>query len=1190
MNEKLPRINYQAPLATNDLEFQQDSNGEEIQKRTRLIMAGSFGIVDNADPRDIDNTEISRPLNLFQSTDPLRLDVNKGTAVTENGNWVELEEKLFLLPLASESPGAVNVVFIEYFLEDGDARRVNKFNVDVAVRQQRPENNQEVIGVATLTNFLNPSQFSPERRKDIVVLGIVTVNQLADQTLDLTIDLGDNNFDFNRPWFSPTDIEHRNKIGTAEPTDNNPHGTSLNDLAAAQLTLYQQVVPHGLVLSKDVEFPKIPGTKETELLQAASFNTDIDGSITSGNKIYGGVGAKWANLQHFPVNLGSIYETGIPAIQLAASFVPDTNIIVVPATEPIPSAGVTVEYFYVQAGEAPVNPPTNDLIFNQPSESELIIADGIAVDTIPTPLISFDGSGPIPRDFRVLVDADGSLVVTPQILLPAIKLSAIGLDTPQIITRGMRGAAPIEIGMTRATNVSGLKVEILLSGLDINGQNTSETLTFEFGSYQDSAIPAKEEERGQFLRSSTFFTALNSITILDRVNDGNDTTIIVYADQEAAITTSFREKCPLADIFWDGIGISSILDARPISLDVNLPKTPVFNTVGVPPLGAKPWIYEDLRKPRYIDAFSGNAEPRAAEGSITIANNAGISDGNTIDLGNGKVLTAKTPIQAVGSISAIPFGIDINVQDNPFVVDESPSGGTTVNASISLGFKSPAQIASLIASALTANSTAGLTYSGSASANREITISATGGFNITNSPLGGIIGLVNRSGASAYTGTPIIGLADGDLFTIGDGTLEETFEFDIGGGLNDSNHIAVIPAGASVASTIAVRDAIINAINNSSLSITASAVGTSSTIDLLNNTPGAAGNQEIVESISTGFSLNPVGMISGSDGGANPSLGEFNVGVGNDAQTTVDNIISTLDNITFSSEIEGSSETINTFPAVKLTKKNPGLLNDIIVGNFSNPSPVILTGFEKGTNTYIGISPDAFAEGLRTKIPESGTDLDGVRKKYRSQAIAKPEVFTGDIHKTSVILQNPDVAGAFSVRTRASLSANPGNWQSYSFMDMVEANPNFIRFEKDFGAPVQKLQLELFGKFTEFSLLDVSGVLSFVQGPQGPTGEQGPAGPVGPAGSPGADGIDGMDGATGATGPGNTFMLEFAFSSSPTWTVVHNLATEIVSWQTYDNQGEAIIPDSVEIVDANTIEITWAVPTEGKVVVTGGVQ
>ena len=963
MTVKLPGVNYRAPISTDDLGFQADTTSEEIQKRTRLLISGEFGIVDDTDPQDIAITDLSRALNVLPSTDPIRVDINPGTAVTENGNWVDLDSKIFLFEMASAAIGAQNVIFIEYFLEEGEDRRVNQFNVDVAVREQRPAVNEDVIKVATLSNFNNTALFSPERKRDIVVLAVVTVNQLADLTLDITIDLGNTNFAYNRPWFSPVDIHHRESVGTAVPTTTNPHGTSLNDLAAGNLTLYQQTLAHGMVMSKDVGVSKMPGSLESENIQAASFVVDTTGAVTRRSTLYGGVNAKFANLGHFVIRLGSVYETGFPANQIAADFVPGESILVIPESEVIPDNGVTIEYLVAFAGEAPVDPPTNDLTFRQPLSTELIVADGIAVTSIPTPVISFDGSGPIPRDFRVFVDSNGTLLKSPQILLSPTKLDAIIGSTP--ISIAMQGDAPIEIGLTRAANVTGMEVEILLTGSDAQGPAT-ETLTFEFGTYQDSAIPGTEENPNQFVRSSTLFTSLDFIEITNRANDGNDSTIIVYAAQEAHVTSTFNEKCALANIFWDGLAVEEVRDVRPVNLDLHLPETPLFRGYLIES-EARPWIYEDFRIPKFRDSYGATSDPTAAAGTLAIPFNEVLEDGDTINLGLGKVLTAKKPVAATGSLAALPFGISVILGATNFAIDETPGGGSLITVSVATGEHAPVDLAATLRANLNSATTNGTVYTVTALSNRSFTISGTKLFELPSSPLATVMGFSADSGSSNYSGTGVLGLADGDLFTINDGTTEITFEFDTGGGTSGSNVDVSVNSNATAGE---VQTKMIERINDQSFNITAT-TGSGTAVDLVNDVPGTIGNVEIVESISTGFDLNHIGMTGGTTGGANLAIGEFNLGVDTDASTTANNIVTTLSNSTFNSGITGVAETISSVPGVSLTRDVPGLTNNEIILTLVVPSPAgfVVTGFERGTDLYIGVSPDAFAEGLRTKIP-----------------------------------------------------------------------------------------------------------------------------------------------------------------------------------------------------------------------------
>ena len=1186
MAEKLPGINYQAPLATDDLEFQQTSNGQEIQERTRLVMAENYGIVDSADPRDLATTDTDRPLNVAVSSgDPLKLDVTPGTAVTACGNWVALENKIALLDLTSASAGAVNVVFIEYFTEDGDDRRVNKFNVDVAVRNQRPEDNSAVVKVDILSNFTNTAQYSPTRLTDIVVLAYVTVNQLADLTLDLAIDLGDNNFADNRPWFSPTDIMHRDMVGTATPTDTNPHGTSLNDLAAGRLTLYQQVVQHGLVLSKDVDVPRYAGLKETETITEASFVVDFSGDVTRRSSQFGGVGARYANVQHFPLKLTSVYAADTPALQISADLVPNSNIVVIPANEPVPSGGVTVEYVYAQAGEGPVDPATNDLVFLQPAAAELIVADGIAVSSIPTPVISFDGSGPIPRNFRVLLDSDGDLISAPQIMVPPIKLDAIGLNTALAVTRSMRGDAPIEIGLTRATNIAGMEIIIQCTGLDADGNTLNEAITFANGSYEDSVIPAENEEIKQFVRTSNLFSELTQIEVTSRTSDGNDSTIIVYAAQEAAVTDTFKEKCPLADIFWDGLAVDGVLDARPVSLNLDLPKTPRYNGTGSEDTGTRPWAYENFGKPRFSDAFEGDKDPLASSGSLNIALNNDISAGDTIDLGNGKILTALVPVGASGSITPLDVGITIALGDTNLIVDE---GGGTISITVTTGNLDFATLASEIASSLTFASSqpggAGFAYTTTTSPQRVITIVSSSLVSISASTLQVRLGFPVGVSSLNQASVGQAGMADGDTFTLSDGVLTETFEIDTGSGLNNPANLPVNVSSNDIAS--AIRTAIISAVAGSSLNATISATnGAGSTINFANSLTGPDGNIDIIESLSTGYSMNHIGMSNGSLGGANTTVGEFNQGA--DAAETVANIVTTLADPVFDSGVTG----VAAGDSVNVSMDVAGSHNYLIVGTLANPAAMSFTGFSGGSGRYLSATPDAFSEGLSTEIPVIGTDLDSVRKKYRSRSIGVPVALQGtDIEKIAVVMHNPEnVAGdgdptfVSSVRVKASFESDPGNWQSFSAMSLFANNPNFAVFQHDFGAAIDKVQFEMYGVFTDYALADITNVATIGIGPTGPAGNDGAAGVAGPAGATGAAGAAGE---TGAVGPAAE-IFSAAFTSSTLWTVVHGLGTTDVVWAAYDGNGEAIIPDTVDVVDANTVTMTFSVAVAGTAVIVG---
>lgn len=58
--------------------------------------------------------------------------------------------------------------------------------------------------------------------------------------------------------------------------------------------------------------------------------------------------------------------------------------------------------------------------------------------------------------------------------------------------------------------------------------------------------------------------------------------------------------------------------------------------------------------------------------------------------------------------------------------------------------------------------------------------------------------------------------------------------------------------------------------------------------------------------------------------------------------------------------------------------------------------------------------------------------------------------------------------------------------------------------------------------------------------------------------------------------------------SSSTWTVTHNLRAGTVSVQVFDSLKKAIIPDEIEIIDQNTVQVTLASAATGTVFVVSG--
>ncbi len=59
-----------------------------------------------------------------------------------------------------------------------------------------------------------------------------------------------------------------------------PHSLGLNDLSQGELTLYDQMLSHGMVLGLDADIPGVPGELCLETVTTTRVKIDNDGSKT----------------------------------------------------------------------------------------------------------------------------------------------------------------------------------------------------------------------------------------------------------------------------------------------------------------------------------------------------------------------------------------------------------------------------------------------------------------------------------------------------------------------------------------------------------------------------------------------------------------------------------------------------------------------------------------------------------------------------------------------------------------------------------------------------------------------------------------------------------------------------------------------------------------------------------------------
>jgi len=607
---KLPGLTYQTPVSSNDLEYVDDILNEAILIRLQLIMAfNNFGIVDSNNPRE-EITDTIRPLDVIVSeNNSTQLTVNPGTAVTQEGHIVNLSSPFTNIDIANSEDGVINICYIEYLIEDGDNTNLSLQNTVVPVKRVQVVDPNRIIKVVTLDTYMDSNVYSSDRKKNIVVLAAITpkMYMINDIQSSYTLDIDKTNevFEFNRPWFSPTDVEHRSRIGTGELTEQNPHALGLNELSSGNLTIYRQLLNTGIIISKDISISGVPGALCYEEVSATRIKRDVTGEITA-DSVLTNPGAFYVELNSYPNVIGSVVD--INGNDLSVDLIEGTNIIVF-GYENKPD-DFEIEYFETKAIQPPLVPSTY-MVFQTPVENEVVVSEGIESET--TNLnISLGNNGTIAKEFNILYNAIGTMEANPSVIVPTTKIQNI--DEEQLLDLDFNIGSKIIIGLTEATSTGTVNLKIKIYGVNIDDEYISETLVFD-ETWEDQVVPAAFENPNQFVQSETIFKSISNWEIIENDNTSNTASIIMYAHVEGALD----ERLLVAKLYWDGKKPTDLKDIRKIDFVARqfVAKRTAIQEVGEGIIASsditelinrdendKPsfhLISEDFRMPRYLD-------------------------------------------------------------------------------------------------------------------------------------------------------------------------------------------------------------------------------------------------------------------------------------------------------------------------------------------------------------------------------------------------------------------------------------------------------------------------------------------------------------------------------------------------------------------------------------------------------------
>ena len=433
MSINLPGLNFDSKLSIQDLIYQSNVDEQAILNRMTLMFGSPaltspmYGIVDSLNPADVVSSDTTRPLLVTVSTQGNTLvDVTAGYAVCQNGTIVHLPSLTQGFVLASTNINDVLVLFAENSIIDGSTVRTTIYNVPQPVQRIQ---NTVILKSDLMSNFNNGVLYPSTRMANIVVIAIITVvTSTTSISGELQIDMTQNSYTYNRPWFSPVDIAHRSYLGTGLVTPYNIHGLSLSDLTAGNFTLYDQFLHYGTVQSKDEDWKGIPGYYCQENISAVGrILQDTTGAVTSRSR-FGGPNAWYVTLSAYPSKVLSFYSTEHASQAIAYDWIPGSRIVVLAAGESAlaRAANSVIEYTRVYGMELPIALLSNLITLTQPAQArELIYTGGITLKQLTNPSINVDGAGPFPSTYTLFANTDGTILQAPQAIDKILLLNNI---------------------------------------------------------------------------------------------------------------------------------------------------------------------------------------------------------------------------------------------------------------------------------------------------------------------------------------------------------------------------------------------------------------------------------------------------------------------------------------------------------------------------------------------------------------------------------------------------------------------------------------------------------------------------------------------------------------------------------------------------------------------------------------------
>ena len=573
------RLLLAAPVTIDLLNFEREAFVDEILQRTRLLFADydsdlmRYGLVDRDDPRTALAGDLSRSFVVsVNSTLTSAINVSGGTAVFSSGEVLALDTGVEGLSVPG-GLGTQSVVYLE-FSEQETGIRLTRWDTDAATYVDFLDSSADYFKVSTRTAY---ESLTVADRDKTIPLALITVQEVVSgggaSATTLVVDHTNTQLGSNRPWFSPVDVEHRSYQGSGIASSANPHAISLNDVSAsATSTLFQLHLDHGMIVSKDKSLAKVPGKLCVETILEDAIIEDTAGTVT------GVRGSYWFKTANFPTLILRATDAKETKKDYAPIHIKRTNkVFLLPLDEYAATAGdIEVTYMTTDAAEPPTDTPLTQLEFKDIStDRETAVSDGLVVDSLTDPVLSFSDAGPIPQKYIVYLDSTGVFRHYPQTCASYVKLTDIG-TTPQVFSQNLIGLAPVKVALQGAVSSPTLNVNIQITGEDQFGSTITDEVTFTSANWVDNASGTCSEEPSQFLTTTQSFTSLSNYVVVTNTDSGPGASIAMYGDITPELTPEIADILPVTEVMWDGLQVCELEDIRPINTHLELPRVTKF--------------------------------------------------------------------------------------------------------------------------------------------------------------------------------------------------------------------------------------------------------------------------------------------------------------------------------------------------------------------------------------------------------------------------------------------------------------------------------------------------------------------------------------------------------------------------------------------------------------------------------------